>query len=184
MTRLVLLTFLLIVPTFAWADSDSDCRGNPHHCNGDDPGHGPIDVNSDSFSSSESHSESVSMATAEGGEGGVGGGGGAGGSVGDINIIDDNPDDITFRNTPGLGGGAAYGNAGFRISLPGFGFGMDLPWSPKDKKKLAIYDRLVLRGSDDAATKVLCTTSVMRDLYIEGECETSLGGGSSDMGKN
>ncbi len=179
MTRLILLALsLMILP--AWADRDDDCRGDPHHCNG---GHDHGDTIVDVGSVSESHSESSALATAEGGSGGVGGGGGSGGSVGDITITEDNPDDITFRNTPGLGGGAAPGNAGFRIAFPGFGFGMDLPWSPKDKKKLAIYDRLILRGNGVAATKVLCTTSIMKDLYTEGDCETSLGGGS-DTGKN
>ncbi len=178
MTRLILLVFsLMILPAMA-REQDHTCQGG-HNCN-EGGGNGPIDVNSDSFSRSESHSESSAIAASEGGEGGVGG---SGGSVGDITITEDNPDDITFRNTPGLGGGAAPGNAGFRIAFPGFGFGMDLPWSPKDKKKLAIYDRLILRGNGVAATKVLCTTSIMEDLYTEGDCETSLGGGS-DTGKN
>lgn len=97
----------------------------------------------------------------------------------EVSIVEEHPDDITFRNTPSLGGGAARGNAGFRIAVPGFGFGFDLPWERGDRPLLAIYDRLMLVGDERNAAKVMCRTSVMKKMFGKAdeellECANSL----------
>lgn len=107
------------------------------------------------------------------------------GEVTSNNSVDiTNPDDIKLRNTPGVYSGAAEGNAGFGIAIPGFGFSVNAPVQKEDEKKMALAEQLWEMGAYAASRRVMCTTHRLeKALPDEIDCFESLGGDSAPVGK-
>lgn len=147
------------------------------------------DTNADVPASSGAFSVSESGASASAGDSSstssVGDVSSESGDVTNNNSVDiTNPDDIKLRNTPGVFSGAARGNAGFGIAVPGFGFSVNAPVQKEDEKKMALAQQLWEMGAYGASRRVMCTTHRLeKALPDEIDCFESLGGDSAPVGK-
>lgn len=146
-------------------------------------GNGGNNYDADSQSASTATSDSDATAT-----GGAGGNAQAdGGSVGDVSQTTEiiNPDKIKLRNTPGVYSGAAEGNAGFGIAVPGFGLSLNAPVNKEDARLQGLAQQLWEMGSYGPSRRVLCQTHRLKKAF-EGtdlDCFDSLGGDTTPVGK-
>lgn len=163
MKKLILL--LMFLSLSAFADKDKECRGDPHHCHGDDSGPPieiDVDAGADADASSEAHAESSSDATAE-----------ASGTQ-NVNIDSRRPGssfigggDSTASDQKvfAVSGGWLTGNASFRFDI-----------TDKDARKLRIARDWKADGyAAELVNKMQCSAKIVYKPFGSKEkCEVAL----------